>query len=244
MKLLIASLLLSSLLAGKTLEPVTLQLLWKNQFQFAGFYVAKEEGFYEAAGLDVTIKENEPGLDVTDEVLQRHATFGIGRSSLILHQTHGDHPVILDSIFDHSPSILITTDPALTTPLSLHGKRVMITNDEISSAAINAMLQSQGVTHDDVIRQPHSFNLDDLVNKKTDAMAAYLSNEPFMLQERNITFSIIDPRDFGYDFYGDPATVTVHIRRLREKIEQNPSEPAYIVTVWGVGYRFEKSHAS
>jgi DNA-binding response OmpR family regulator len=40
-------------------------------------------------------------------------------------------------------------------------------------------------------------------------------------------------------FDGDPATVTVHIRRLREKIEADPSQPCRLVTVWGVGYRFE-----
>jgi DNA-binding response OmpR family regulator len=40
-------------------------------------------------------------------------------------------------------------------------------------------------------------------------------------------------------FDGDPATVTVHIRRLREKIERDPSNPRRLVTVWGVGYRFE-----
>jgi DNA-binding response OmpR family regulator len=43
--------------------------------------------------------------------------------------------------------------------------------------------------------------------------------------------------DFAWD--GDSATVTVHVRRLREKIEEDPSEPTRIVTVWGVGYRFE-----
>ncbi|MFP3852707.1 MAG: winged helix-turn-helix domain-containing protein, partial [Anaerolineales bacterium] len=43
---------------------------------------------------------------------------------------------------------------------------------------------------------------------------------------------------WGYDFHGDASTVTVHIRRLREKIEQNPSEPEKLLTVWGVGYRF------
>ena len=43
--------------------------------------------------------------------------------------------------------------------------------------------------------------------------------------------------DFAWD--GDAATVTVHIRRLREKIEVDPSEPRHIITVWGVGYRFE-----
>ena len=43
---------------------------------------------------------------------------------------------------------------------------------------------------------------------------------------------------WGYDFFGDASTVTVHVRRLREKIEQNPDKPRYILTVWGVGYKF------
>jgi DNA-binding response OmpR family regulator len=46
-----------------------------------------------------------------------------------------------------------------------------------------------------------------------------------------------DVWDFAWD--GDPATVTVHIRRIREKIEADPAEPRHLVTVWGLGYRFE-----
>lgn len=45
---------------------------------------------------------------------------------------------------------------------------------------------------------------------------------------------------WGEDFVGDPKTVDVHIRRLREKIEDNPSRPAYIETVWGIGYRWRE----
>lgn len=44
---------------------------------------------------------------------------------------------------------------------------------------------------------------------------------------------------WGFSEYVDPSTVTVHIRRLREKIEANPSQPAYLLTVWGVGYKFD-----
>ena len=47
---------------------------------------------------------------------------------------------------------------------------------------------------------------------------------------------------WGYT-YGDKSTVTVHVRRLREKIEADPSEPRFITTVWGVGYRFEGAAA-
>lgn len=45
-------------------------------------------------------------------------------------------------------------------------------------------------------------------------------------------------RVWGWDF-GDLSTVTVHVRRLRAKIEQDPARPRLIETVWGVGYRFE-----
>jgi DNA-binding response OmpR family regulator len=46
-------------------------------------------------------------------------------------------------------------------------------------------------------------------------------------------------RVWGYEAELEPATVTVHIRRLREKLEQDPSQPRRLVTVWGVGYRFD-----
>jgi DNA-binding response OmpR family regulator len=44
---------------------------------------------------------------------------------------------------------------------------------------------------------------------------------------------------WGLSDYIDPSTVTVHVRRLREKIEADPSNPSRIVTVWGIGYKFE-----
>lgn len=44
---------------------------------------------------------------------------------------------------------------------------------------------------------------------------------------------------WGYDFFGDASTVTVHVRRLREKVEVDPSSPRRLITVWGVGYKFD-----
>jgi DNA-binding response OmpR family regulator len=44
---------------------------------------------------------------------------------------------------------------------------------------------------------------------------------------------------WGFSEYVDPSTVTVHIRRLREKIEIDPSNPSHLLTVWGVGYKFD-----
>ncbi len=47
-------------------------------------------------------------------------------------------------------------------------------------------------------------------------------------------------RVWGYDYYGDTRTVDVHIRHMREKLGDNPQEPRYVETVWGVGYKFRE----
>jgi two-component system response regulator RegX3 len=56
---------------------------------------------------------------------------------------------------------------------------------------------------------------------------------------RVLTRGQIIDRVWGSDYFGDTKTLDVHIKRLRSKIEDNPSEPTMIVTVRGLGYRFE-----
>jgi DNA-binding response OmpR family regulator len=64
----------------------------------------------------------------------------------------------------------------------------------------------------------------------------------FLAGNPNIVFSKerLFERIWGFDYMGDSATVTVHIGRIREKIEDNPSEPKIIETVWGAGYRLNR----
>ena len=63
----------------------------------------------------------------------------------------------------------------------------------------------------------------------------------FLMLNADIVFSkeTLYERIWEYDVMGDNATVAVHINRLRDKIEKTPSEPRYIQTVWGAGYRFK-----
>jgi two-component system response regulator VicR len=66
-------------------------------------------------------------------------------------------------------------------------------------------------------------------------LLSLLASRPEQVFSRNQLLDLI----WDTDYYGDTTTVTVHIRRLREKIEPNPSGPRYIKTVWGIGYKFE-----
>ncbi|MDE2817789.1 MAG: response regulator transcription factor, partial [Chloroflexota bacterium] len=84
----------------------------------------------------------------------------------------------------------------------------------------------------------HTANLGDqtlaLKPKEFSLLALLMSG-----RNRVFTRDQILERIWGFDWVGDNRTVDVHVRRLREKIESDPSEPARIVTVRGVGYRFE-----
>ena len=62
-----------------------------------------------------------------------------------------------------------------------------------------------------------------------------LVNNPNKVYSREQLLSIV----WGYEYPGDVRTVDVHVRRLREKIEDDPKEPKYVNTKWGVGYYFK-----
>lgn len=73
-----------------------------------------------------------------------------------------------------------------------------------------------------------------LTAKEFDVLELLVMN-PNKVYSRENLLNIV----WGYDYPGDVRTVDVHIRRLREKIEENPSEPKYVHTKWGVGYYFK-----
>jgi PAS domain S-box-containing protein len=190
--------------AAEKAETVTLQLIWKNQFQFAGYYAAKELGFYDDAGLDVTINEHELGTDVTDDVVSRKAHFGVGRSSLILEIMEGKPVTLISAIFQHSPFMLLAKKRGdLKDVLDLKGKRIMVPDDAVGMASLTAMLFANGIQADDYNLQKHTFNIDDLISGNTDAMVAYISNEPYQMEKRGVDYTIFAPRDHGFDFYSD-----------------------------------------
>ena len=184
---------------------VSLVLPWKHQFQFAGYYVAKELGFYEKAGLDVNIKEYHTGIDVSQDVSTGKYDFGVGHSFLLLDKLNKYSNIIfLNAIHQSSPMVLLSkkrTD--IKTLGDVVGKKVMISKEQISGASINAMLFSANIKQGSYEIVNTTFNPVDLINGHADFMTAYLSNEPYTLNQKGVEYTIFDPKDFGYDFYSD-----------------------------------------
>ena len=72
--MIVITLLLSHLFSAQELEKVTLQLHWYHQFQFAGYYIAKEKGYYKEAGLEVEIKEGALSENTVEDIMQKQAS--------------------------------------------------------------------------------------------------------------------------------------------------------------------------
>lgn len=198
-------LLLLSLHASESNQKVTLYLDWLNQFQFAGYYMAKENGYYNDLDLDVNIIEysKDANNDITQKVIKDEAVYGIGKSSLIIDKFAGNDIILLSSIFQNSPMALISLSSSnIKTPKDLINKKIMITNDAKESVSIKSLLMSEGVNFQDLNTQNFSSNeINDLINGNIDAITCYLSNEPFTLKQKNIDFNIIHPNNYNFDFY-------------------------------------------
>nr|WP_246722720.1 diguanylate cyclase [Aliikangiella sp. G2MR2-5] len=199
-------------------ETVTLQLKWKHQFQFAGYYAAREKGFYQKAGLDVVIKEARQGVDPVEEVTSGNAEYGVGTSELILNHANGDPVVVLAVIFQHSPlGIAVSKNSELTTLLDIANSPIMI---ELNSAELLAYLKLEGLDKSALNIINHTFNTDDLVSGKVKAMSVYVTDEPFILNQKRHQYILFEPRLGGIDFYGDNLFTTKNeIKSHPERVE-------------------------
>ncbi len=201
------------------LDHVTLQLKWKHQFQFAGYYAAIDQGYYRAAGLDVTLIEASPGKDPTQEVIDGHADFGVGNSDLLIFRNQGKPVVVLAAIFQHSPLVLLARSASGAKDLqALYNKKLMMIPSE--SAEIFAYFKHEGVDPAKLTVMPHTFSMEDFIYGRVDAMSAYSADEPFKLKQRGFDFYTFVPRSGGIDFYGDclfttEAEVRNHPERVR-----------------------------
>lgn len=184
-------------------ETIDLQLRWHHQFQFAGYYAAVQQGYYQKAGLDVVIHEGVPDKISINEVAQGHAQYGVANSELLLARLKGDPLVLLAAIYQHSPSVLLARkDSGIFSPSDLVGKKVMMLGKTID-ADFAAMFPNERIDITKINILPSSFDIQDLVTGKADAFNSYISNEPYFLKQQGIEFTVISPRNYGVDFYSD-----------------------------------------
>ncbi len=199
------------------LEPVTLQLKWKPQFQFAGYYAALEQGFYEQEGLDVNIRPLSSNQDIISQVVSGDVEYAIGGSGILSHYANGQPIKALAAIFQHDALIFISKQSSgIISPYEMAGKRIMFDGLTGDDAPLTAVLNIADLSQDSFMIVSPDFGNQKLIENQVDVMSAYITDQPFTLKEQGIDINIINPQNYGFDFYGDILYTS------KVEIENNP----------------------
>ncbi len=196
----ISLIFLSTLLFGE--YNVTLQLKWKNAFQFAGFYMAKEKGFYKKEGLNVTIKEFN-GSDVVKEVLTNQAQFGISDFNLIKYRLMGKKVVAVMPIFEYTPLAIVSINSNIKKVKDFENHTICTPKSYINSVISNLFFIENNIDIKKLKLKEQFFNLESLKNKICDLYVVYDTDQPYYLKKLHIPYKIFKFKNYKVNLYGD-----------------------------------------
>ncbi|WP_440905203.1 diguanylate cyclase [Catenovulum sp. SX2] len=190
--------------ASAQLKDLSLQLRWKHQFQFAGYYIAKEKGFYKQQGLNVTLLPyGKDSPAPVDAILNHQADFAISSSAVAIHRMQAKPIVALSALMQSSPLVWITLKKnGYTAPQDIVDKPLP-TLPAPESAELLTVFRKEGFRLDELQLETQNASINDLVLGNVAALNAYVSNEPYQLEQSGYEYNLIKPKDYGVNFYSD-----------------------------------------
>ncbi len=181
------------------LIPVTLQLKWVAQAQFAGYYAAEDQGFYEEEGLDITIRPGGPDIVPEQVVASGQAEFGLDwLPSLLAVRDQGTPLVNIAQVFTYAGMRhLAWADSGITSPADFAGKKVAVWfgGNEFDLLATLNKYELDPETDLELVQQPFDMNL--LLNREVDAAAAMTYNELYQVLSAGHTIDELNIIDYN-----------------------------------------------
>ena len=202
------------------LQPVTLQLQWITQAQFAGYYVALEKGWYRQEGIDLTIKPGSNDLSAVDEVASGRSDFGTCFLADLSTSVEKGQPVIsIGQIQQMNGLLLIAKESSgIKRPSDFVGKKIGIWGSSWE-AQLNALLTRERIDRADVQIVTQGYDMQPFLNDEIDVVSAMVYNEYHQILEsgvKKLDLNIIDYVLYGLGFPGD--VLFTH----RRTIDQDP----------------------
>ncbi len=185
--------------AAESRDAVTLQLKWVAQAQFAGYYAALEQGYYEEAGLDVTIAPGGPDIVPEQVVASGQAQFGIDwLASLLATREQGAPLVNIAQVYTRAGMRQLSwKDSNITSPDDLKGKTVAVWfgGNEYNLLATLSKYNLNRDTDLTLVQQPFDMNL--LLNREVDSAAAMTYNELYQVLSAGHTMEELNILDYN-----------------------------------------------
>jgi NitT/TauT family transport system substrate-binding protein len=234
----LGALITASSFSAQAADSVTVRLKWFNQAQFAGFYVAKEKGLYQAAGLDVTVQPGGPDFPSIQMVAGGNEQFGVTSADQVLVARGKGVPIVaLAVIYRKSPFVLFSLKGSgIDTPAKFAGKKIGLKVGGNEELVYRALLKKAGVSSKDLTEIPVKFDMTPLLTKQLDVWPGYLNNEVIAAREKGFDVQIVSPADYGLDFYADTLFTT------EAMVRDHPDEVQRFVTATLKGWNDAIAH--
>jgi NitT/TauT family transport system substrate-binding protein len=190
------------------LTPVTVQLSWTHQAEFAGLYAAVEQGYFRDEGLEVTFLEGGPEVDFIKPVTDGQAQFGIAQpADLILARAEGVPVRSIAVIFRRSPIVFFSLqDSGIIRPQDFVGKKVRtaVTVDQV----LRAVMAREGISQDQFERVYLPSDIGLFASGDVPIWGGFINVFVLEVQKAGYKVNIISPDDYGIHFYGDTLITT------------------------------------
>lgn len=189
---------------------VSMRLQWIPQYQFAGYLVAKVKGYYEEAGLIVSIHPGGPDFVPMPLVVSGSDTFGsTGADTILLARQKGIEVVALATIFQESPvGFMVHRDSGIKTPQDFVGRTVGVFYGDNVDTEYRALLAATGVNRQAIREVPAQFNLEPFLSRRVDVWPVYVTDQPNTARQRGADVEVIVARDYGVHLMGDVLFAT------------------------------------
>lgn len=216
---------------------------WSHSTRFAGFYTAEQKGFYEQNGINAVLIPGSIDFSLLN-LLRKGEVFWItGVDQALELRDRGGALVILAVIFQKNPFVLVTINDNITKPQDLIGKKIGLKeSSELSNSDIlfYSMLNNTNIRKEQVEIVTAGFDTAPLLNGDVDAYEVFALNELIDLQEkaekRGYNFHIINPADYGVEFYADAILTTT------DTIKRNPDVVRRFVNASLRGWNYAYVH--
>ena len=187
------------------LKKVVLRLKWVHQAQFAGFYAAVEQGYYEEAGLEVEIRPGGSDFPSVQMVASGSEHFGVtGADQILLGREKGVPVKALATIYRETPFVLFALkESGITSMEDLEGQRIGVKLGGNEELTYRAMVNNAGIDGSAVDEMPVKFDLSPLLTGQVKAWPGYVINEVLAAEALGHEVNVIKPQDYGINFYAD-----------------------------------------
>jgi ABC-type nitrate/sulfonate/bicarbonate transport system substrate-binding protein len=217
---------------------ITMRFQWIPQWQFAGYIAAKVRGYYDEAGLNVTLQGGGPDFPAKQLVASGSEQFGTAWvDSMYLSQQRGVPLVALMTIFQSSPTLyMVHADSDIEGPEDFAGQTVAVYPGGGVETEYLALLDVVGIEREQINEVPGQFSLEPFIQRRLDVLPVYATDQPYRVQQRDVDFRLIDARDYGVELMGDVLFATADF------IDQNPNTVRAFVHASLRGWEWALAH--